>query len=338
MRLTGGARLAGGGLHLGHLVGALLPMLDFSGSYEYTFVIKDTEPLSWKMKAESNATKPGVLFDMLTDVLSLPFSERIRITTTSRILRHCFHLYSLLLDLVTFNTLVTTHFKKVEFRERALPVSVKNFLFPVDEVAILFALRTDYLVSNDDNLRVVRFARDIGRRLQRYEFGNQITLPELRHHRRTPRLLGFDYRRMCKAHQNTIGVSASSSLLAKQAAQLTSWKYFFSEYVDVLSAYQRDACNFSFPQQYLPFVYVDILTGKPVSEEAVAEYSQIQGREKLAAMLYSTLEELIGPIRERKSQLYADPGEVWERLDRDSAVIQAEVAKVESGVMSTIGV
>lgn len=321
IRIVGGARLATGGIHLGHYVGNFLSMLDFDSPKQYIFVIKDTEPVLWP----SNEVKGNTLLDMISDVLSLPFSDSILVTTSSRILSSCYSINSIILDIVSFNALVTAHFKKKDLRDQAAVTSVKNFLFPIDEATTLLALRAGYFASNDDNLRIVRFSRDIARKFNAVVHTEFFPLPELKHHKLVPRLAGADYRRMCKAHKNTIRISEDPQVLYERIRQLISWKTYFSINSVALEAYRVDGSKFIFPQDYLPFLYWRIFSDSELTPEDMALYSKVENREKLCQELFERMDDRLQSIRVKKAHLLERQSTVWKRLEEDSEVVRQNI-------------
>ena len=319
--LVGGARLSNGGIHLGHYVGNLLPIMDFAPPIQYIFVIKDTEPLLWP----SNESKKITMFDMVSDLLSLPISDSILITTSSTILRNSYFLQAIILDIVSFNTLITTHFKKNELRNQITSTSLKNFLFPVDEVATLLSLKANYFVSNDDNLRIVRFSRDITRKINSLVSTDYFPLPQLRHHRLFPRLIGRNYVRMCKANNNTIRISDSSEMLFEKILQLASWKAYFSQHPLALEKYKESKSNFVFYEDYLPFTYWRIFGDDGLSSEDMLFYSKMENREKLCKDLFEIINSKLHIVRKNKKNLMNNQFLVWDRLEHDSDIVKQTI-------------
>lgn len=314
IQLVGGARLATGGLHLGHWFGNIVPRLDFPEDTEYWFVVKDTEPLIWDdPKAKQNA-----LLDICSDVLSVPFSSSLRITTASAIISCCYNLYCHVLDHVTFNGLISAHFNKKAFRGNDDSPSLKNFLFPIDEAVVLLALQANYLVSNDDNQRMICFSRDLTRRINRTSPSLNFPIPELHHNKQAGRLLGFDYRRMCKAHNNTIGLTQDIDTLRASVRKVISMRTFFTKYPDELEKYKNSAHKYFFPDHYLPFIYLRHLANHMLQPADLTLLSIPENQVKLEDLLLNKLDLLISPFRRRKTELLQSPDIIYARLAEDA--------------------
>lgn len=318
IRMLGGARLAKDGIHLGHYVGNFLPIFDFDSPKQYVFVIKDTEPIIWP----SNELKKNTFLDMISDVLSLPFSDSILVTTSSVVLRNSYLLQAVVQDIVSFNTLITTHFKKHELRNQVTSTSLKNFLFPVDEAVTLLALKSNYFISNDDNLRMVRFGRDIARKINGLIKIDFFPLPQLKHHNLVPRLIGRNYKRMCKANNNTIRISDEPKILYEKIVQLASWKAYFSQNQIALNEYNLDKSNFVFREDYLPFIYWRIFSNNELKVEDMAFYSKMENRDKLCKDLFEIIDNKLQSIRLDKVRLMNNQSVLWNRVKRDSEIVQ----------------
>lgn len=331
--LVGGARLSPGGLHLGHLVGSFLPLLDFADPTEYFFVIKDTEPLV----RHDPAVRQQLLIDTVADSLSVPFSDRIMVTTASDILLNSYYLYSHILDVVSYNSLVTAHFRKQQLREQQSQESIKNFLFPIDEAAVLLGLRADYFLSNDDNIRLVRFARDIVRKSKRRGVEAISNLPELRHHSKLSRLLGPGYDRMCKANKNTIRTTEPVAELRQKVHTLTSWKQYFERNADALADFKDSPSRFVFGENYLPFVYLNLFGPEQIDDDKKRYFSDISKRVELEELLFKILNELIDPMRQRKLNLITNKTMIYDRLESDLGKTIKRVRETDSRIVKLIG-
>jgi tryptophanyl-tRNA synthetase len=330
VRLVSSIRLSSGGIHLGHYVGNLLPSQDFTLPKQYIFVIKDTEPVIWEKKEK----KWEVLLDMVTDILAIPFADSILLTTSSSILSNSYLLYSVIQDIVTFNRLTNIHFKKDGFRKNEASNSIKNFLYPVDEAATLLALKPNYILANDDNLRSVRFISDIAKKINRLFDVELMPMPRIYHHKYISRLIGYDYRRMCKAHNNTIRVSDEPNVLMKKITQITSRNNYFAKNQKALEAFTLDEINFVFPDDYLPFVFWRVFSSYELSQQEKAYYSKVVNKSILNQKLYDLLDKQLEPIRKKKTFLYNNQSIVLDRLEHDafeiSKIVKSNLHNIEN--------
>lgn len=323
IKLLAGARLSPGGLHMGHYIGNFLPYHDFEGSKEYCFVIKDTEPILWASKKE----KEKVLVGMASDVLSLPFSNSIKVTTTSRIHPHAYDLNSLLLDEISYSTLISTHFKKNDFRSGKTTQSVKNFLFPIDEVLTLLSLNTDFFVSNDDNKRIELFCRDVAKKLNKKLQMDAFKIVSLKSNKNVSRLLGCDYKRMCKANSNIIGFNEPENDLLSKLRTITSRRYFFNAYPEELEKSQEQVENYALPPHYLPFVLLSIFLDAQISEEERRIYSEANSRDLLVEHLFNAVNSHFKITRDKKAELLLDPNGIIRRIENDSLELGETIEK-----------
>lgn len=322
VRLTASVRLSNGGLHLGHLFGNLLPIGDHAADTRCVFVIKDTEPYHWK----SREAKQSALAEMVADVLASPFSDRIKVVVASRLLARAPNLHACVLDATTFNRVRTVHVGIRDVPEAGKPSpSIRNFLYPVDEVTVALALGTTHVCANDDNNRLVHLAKETAKKLSTTT-GVHLTRPVLAHNRLAGRLLGTDYRRMSKASGNAIRIAEEDNTLRAKCVEAASFKQFFDEWPGERERYSALGASYSFPESFLPFYYQRMLCDTSPDEEERRSLSR-QGNSPLAACMYGALTKLLGPLRESSQRLVRNPKLLLEKLETDSEEIAHEVGE-----------
>jgi len=191
-----GCRLNDGRLHLGHYLGCFHPTKSHLVT-EIFFVIQDTETNT--VAGIPPAEAPLAL--ILSQLYSLPIDARVIPCLQSAI----FPVYSPLYDYarasLTARALETVHPKKDDLRAPANLV-LRNYLFPIDQAVQFLAFGAEAIFMNDDNVRFVRLAKRLYRKLPtskkaRIPCPRLITKP-------APRLLGSDGMKMAKAQNNCI--------------------------------------------------------------------------------------------------------------------------------------
>ncbi len=209
---VGGCRAQGGGLHLGHFYGC------FYGVYlrvdtSYYFVISDCISGSRVSVAASTV-------DVCLDVLSLPLvvpAGSVHVVRESGLRSALAPITAAIESVVSYGLLRSAHPHHARLKRGGYGGSISDLIFPVHQAAFLLGLGCTTACYNDDNLDVVRFARECARRANSmYESSALNAELQLILHKPS-KLLGFDGRKMAKGHQNFLQLTASRSAVSRFA-------------------------------------------------------------------------------------------------------------------------
>lgn len=222
--LVSGVRLSNKGLHLGHYLGCFTPLTYFSPHYVYYFVINDVSNVEL-----NKLDKEDLLIDMVGDILSVDTPKNIRIFLQSDILMYQSDFYSKIQKITTFNQLVAVHPHSKGIKTGNSGLTVLDFLFPIRDAVVFLALEADYVLMNDDNSRIIDFTRKTSNKLNNILSSNRETRLFKTPYLKTgvyPRLLGYDYRKMCNGYDNAIYLTEDPQLLKVKVEKLVNTKYF----------------------------------------------------------------------------------------------------------------
>jgi len=236
--LASGVRLSNKGLHLGHYLGCFTPLSNFTEDYDFYFIINDVSNLELNTK-----DKEDTLINMVEDILSIETPKNIRIFLQSDILKHQSDFYSKIQKITSFNQLIAANPHNKIIKTGKSQLSVLDYLFPIRDTVVYLSLETDIVLMNDDNSRIIDFSRRVSQKINNLmNMGNNH--PKLKQpYLKTgfiPRLLGFDYRKMCNRNNNAIYLTESPEILKNKINKTVNTKY--------LNYYLKEKFNDSIPE------------------------------------------------------------------------------------------
>jgi tryptophanyl-tRNA synthetase len=333
LNLMGGARLEPDGLHLGHYLGCLTPLDEFTRGERYFFVIRDRGAAQWSRQAPLARED---LRSMLLDLLSTPYSNRIWPILQSSLQPLYAPLQDVAANLVTLTQMENVHPKKREIKLQNSSIALSDFLFPLESACTYFSLDASYVLMNDDNKRFVAFAQRLAKKLNNWVGYSLMRIPELRHGS-PPRLLGFNYRKMCKANGNCIMLSDADAVLDRKIDNLMSRRFLFKVYPEVAEDYAHLGRSWLFPGHFVPLVLLKAFA-KDICSDEVEELRDPRRQKELRHTLSEVLHNLLMPIREMRGYYAAHEDEVWGQLEDGTAeglaVASGLIEKVRSFISS----
>jgi tryptophanyl-tRNA synthetase len=329
LNLVSGARLAPGGLHLGHYLGCVSPLFGFSQNSVYFFVVEDVS-LSYLLTArERNHDLLIMLVDLMAASSSLP--NQTRYVLDSSLQPDYIGLLNLISLMTTTNQLEGVHPRKKQIRSGAKGISVKDFLFPMDEVCRFLLLDCDYVLMNDDNSRFVDFARKVARKVNN-EFKKIVLSEPVLRHGVLPRLLGYDYRKMNKGNQNCIFLSDSGEILRDKVAELCSVD-FYREWKSTQNSEAHDWLG-SLPDDFLPFDYLRAFRDLPDTPTMIEYFKDPRFLHELGTEVLLAIERVLEPMREPRAFYHGHPEKIWTKLEEDTEAAKELMRRVSARVLS----
>lgn len=266
MTIVSGARLSSiGGLHLGHYVGCFQSLKNFdTKTIDYYFVIySNTENLDDKS-----------LKDMILDLYAL--KEMYAISNFHVLIDRLFlKPFQDLLNCLAENTTLNQALKcyPTPKNSKQDDISMYDFMFPFRQAACYYLLDSDFTLMNNDNIRSVTFARDLGRKLnQNQENSYTLKIPSLIHGN-VPRLLGPDYRKMSVGNQNALFLRASDIKVKKFVYSLLDMRSLFSYSESELKKF-KEGTPYLYPNFFLGYHYLDAFSpdGRNVFKDCTPDH------------------------------------------------------------------
>ena len=321
-RILSGMRPTGP-LHLGNLHGALQNWIDMQDRYDCFFFIADWHALTSNYENTENISE--YVKQMMIDWLSAGLSpEKSTLFVQSHIKEHAelFLLLSMITPVPWLERNPTYKDQIVQLASKDL--STFGFLgYPVLQAADIIIYRADGVPVGVDQVPHVEITREIARRFN-YLYGDTFPEPQAIL-TETPKILGWDRRKMSKSYDNAIFLSDSpEEILEKVSKMITDPARKLKS-----DPGNPDICNvFDFHKLYSP---------QPLVEEINhqcrhAEIGCVACKKKMAKNLIAFLE----PIREKRAYYENRPEIVAELIVTGSGkareVAQATMEDVRAAI------
>ncbi|MBO2691002.1 tryptophan--tRNA ligase [Shewanella algae] len=316
-----------GKLHIGHYVGSLRQRVQVQDEFDQNVMIADYQALT------DNGHNPAKVTDNILEVMADYLAAGLDPAKTRFCLQSALpalsELTCIYLNLVTVARLERNPTVKAEIQqkgfERSLPAGF--LVYPVSQTADITAFRATHVPVGEDQLPMLEQSNEIVRR-----FNNLVGAEVLKECQAilsdTGRLPGLDGKaKMSKSLGNTIELGMSSDEL-KQAV--------FSMYTDPNHLRVEDPGRV---EGNTVFSYLDAFhPDKALVAELKAHYRRGGlGDMKCKRILNDCLQELLAPMRERRSQAMADKGQLLTILQRGTEEARAISDAVLQDVKAAMG-
>ncbi|MGI2859359.1 tryptophan--tRNA ligase [Shewanella algae] len=316
-----------GKLHIGHYVGSLRQRVQVQDEFDQNVMIADYQALT------DNGHNPAKVTDNILEVMADYLAAGLDPAKTRFCLQSALpalsELTCIYLNLVTVARLERNPTVKAEIQqkgfERTLPAGF--LVYPVSQTADITAFRATHVPVGEDQLPMLEQSNEIVRR-----FNNLVGAEVLKECQAilsdTGRLPGLDGKaKMSKSLGNTIELGMSSDEL-KQAV--------FSMYTDPNHLRVEDPGRV---EGNTVFSYLDAFhPDKALVAELKAHYRRGGlGDMKCKRILNDCLQELLSPMRERRSQAMADKGQLLAILQRGTEEARAISDAVLQDVKAAMG-
>ncbi|WP_345874138.1 tryptophan--tRNA ligase [Shewanella algae] len=316
-----------GKLHIGHYVGSLRQRVQVQDEFDQNVMIADYQALT------DNGHNPAKVTDNILEVMADYLAAGLDPAKTRFCLQSALpalsELTCIYLNLVTVARLERNPTVKAEIQqkgfERSLPAGF--LVYPVSQTADITAFRATHVPVGEDQLPMLEQNNEIVRR-----FNNLVGAEVLKECQAilsdTGRLPGLDGKaKMSKSLGNTIELGMSSDEL-KQAV--------FSMYTDPNHLRVEDPGRV---EGNTVFSYLDAFhPDKALVAELKAHYRRGGlGDMKCKRILNDCLQELLAPMRERRSQAMADKGQLLAILQRGTEEARAISDAVLQDVKAAMG-
>ncbi|MBO2568283.1 tryptophan--tRNA ligase [Shewanella algae] len=316
-----------GKLHIGHYVGSLRQRVQVQDEFDQNVMIADYQALT------DNGHNPAKVTDNILEVMADYLAAGLDPAKTRFCLQSALpalsELTCIYLNLVTVARLERNPTVKAEIQqkgfERSLPAGF--LVYPVSQTADITAFRATHVPVGEDQLPMLEQSNEIVRR-----FNNLVGAEVLKECQAilsdTGRLPGLDGKaKMSKSLGNTIELGMSSDEL-KQAV--------FSMYTDPNHLRVEDPGRV---EGNTVFSYLDAFhPDKALVAKLKAHYRRGGlGDMKCKRILNDCLQELLAPMRERRSQAMADKGQLLAILQRGTEEARAISDAVLQDVKAAMG-
>ncbi len=319
--------------HLGNLIGAIRPALDLADRYEAMYFIADYHALTtirdpelmrhFSRSVAATWIAAGLDTDRITMYRQSDITETFELAwilacVTPKGLLNRAHAYKAIRD------------SNAEAGRTDLDVGVNMGLYnyPVLMAADILLMESDVVPVGKDQAQHVEYAADIAGSFN-HIFGSsyrlkvpEVVLPEADAGRTLP---GTDGRKMSKSYGNTIPLFASRAELAKLVRKIAT---------DSTPVDDPKDADTSVPFQLLE-QFADVETIATVRKRLEAGG---MGWGELKNILVEVLEEQLGPLRARYTELMDSSAELDELLTAGAEKARARARGVLSNVREAVGI
>lgn len=321
-RILSGMRPTGP-LHLGNLHGALMNWISMQEEYECFYFIADWHALT--SDYENTFMISMYIKDMMIDWLSAGLSpDKSTMFIQSHIKEHAelFLILSMITPVPWLERNPTYKDQVVQLSNKDL--STFGFLgYPVLQAADIIMYKPFGVPVGIDQVPHVEITREIARRFN-YLYGEIFPEPEAIL-TKTPKILGFDRRKMSKSYNNAIFLSDTPDIISSKVSMMIT---------DPQRARKKDpgdpdVCNvFEFHKIYTDSSIVcDINTKCRTAETGCVECKKIMAQNLSAAL---------EPIREKRKYYEANPKMVDDIIADGTARARKEAVKTMEEVRSLL--
>ena len=304
-----GLRLTQGGVHLGHYLGCLSPLDNIDCNNPIYFVIRDRG-------TEVNINR-SFLLDILIDLSATKYASRIKFVLQSDLQPYFSPIYDYLQDIITLNQLQQTHPHRIIIKKGTSPIYLKDFLFPLESICTYFILNADRVLMNDDNLKVVKFANQVSRKIS-IRLNSDVFPQPVLVHGKLPRLLGYNYEKACKANNNVIFLSDTKENVEHKLNKLLSFRYLFRTNKDLAFEREKKKEDFVIPNDFLPFQYLYAFSNDFNKDQDLLKFNLYKNFDELSYIFKKEMHILFDEIRENRNEIKQKPEILMDKLHSDT--------------------
>ena len=316
-----------GKLHLGHYVGSLLSRVAMQEEYDQYILVADIQALT--DNAENPEKVSSNIVEVTLDNLAAGIDPSKSTIFVQSMVPEIAELTVLFLNLVTVARLERNPTVKDEMRQKGFGTSVPaGFLtYPVSQAADILSVRATTVPTGDDQKPMIEQTNEIGHKFNtvygevfpRVEYVASVT----------PRLPGIDGdAKMSKSLNNAIYLSDTPDVVKEKVMQM----YTDPDHVHVADPGKVDG--------NMVFAYLDVFDTNKEEVLALKEHYEKGGLGdvEIKKRLINVLEEVISPIRDRRSELAKDTDSVVELLQEGTRKAREEAKETMQMVRQAMGI
>ncbi len=323
LRVVSGMRPTGG-LHLGHLVGALKNWTALQEQYDCFYFVADWHALTSDYANSSGIT--GYALENVADWIAGGVDpDRSTIFVQSLVPEHAelYLLLSMVIPIPWLERVPTYKEQREQLVEKDL--STLGFLgYPLLQTADVAMYDGRFVPVGDDQVPHLELSREVVRRFNQF-YGEVLVEPQPLL-TPVPRLPGLDNRKMSKSYGNTIDLTDDSEAVVKKVRQM---------YTDP----KRIRADIPGTVEGNPvFIYHDAFNPDAAEvEDLKARYrAGTVGDVEVKTRLARAMNAMLEPMRERRREVMARPGQIREIAVEGSrkarTIAQATMERVRDAV------
>lgn len=317
-----------GSPHLGNIIGAIVPALELSDTYDTNYFIADAHALI-------SVTNPDVLrqntFDVASTWLALGLDpEKSTFYRQSDIMEdfelswifHCVTPKGLMNRAHAYKSAVDTA-SQGGMKDVDAEVNMGLFSYPILMAADIIMYGANVVPVGQDQKQHLEMARDIAIKFNNL-YGDILTIPAPLIQKQTATLPGLDHRKMSKSYNNIISIFCTDDELWNQVKKFKTDSATPGESKD--------------PKDVPLYTLIDAVAPKDVADKAADSlWSGDFMWSSLKELLFEQIKEQYGPAREKFEQLRGDPGYVEKVLAQGADKARAQAQPLMEQVRAAVG-
>ena len=313
----------GSSMHLGNLMGAILPMRTIAEQYDSAIFIADLHALT---SVKNGKTLREQSFELAVEYFSIfGIDTPVQIFRQSDI-HDITRLMWILSNVTPYSLMLRAHsFKDSE--EKNADINMWVFNYPILMAADILGYDIDAVPVGKDQIQHLEMTRDIARAFNKI-YGREIFIePEAIVTAWLETLPGIDGRKMSKSYDNFIGVFDDEKTMKKRVMSIVT------DSLGVDDVKNPDTCNvFALYQVFATPEQTASLRQKYLTAGAGFGYGHAKTE------LLTVLTEYIHPYREAREKLLQNPELVEARLAEWARVMNARLEAKMQVVREVVGV
>jgi tryptophanyl-tRNA synthetase len=314
----------GSSMHLGNLMGAVLPFQRLAEWNDATMFIPDLHALTTVKDWE---TLRKQTLEVAVEYLAIFWIDtHIRIFRQSDI-QNITKLMWILTNVTPYSLMLRAHsFKDAEAKNTDINMWVFNY--PILMAADIIGYDIDAVPVGKDQIQHLEMTRDIARAFNK-TYGKEIFRePEAIIEESVATLPGIDGRKMSKSYDNFIGIFDDDKLLKKRVMSIVSG----SEWVDEKKKNPDECAIFGLYKVFATPEEIEIMRQKYNSENIGFGYGHAK------TMLLEVLTRFLTPYRARREALLRDIPFVEEKLAEGAKIMNTRLDAKMREVCEVVGV
>jgi len=313
-----------GKLHLGHLHGNIINMIENQKNYENFFFLVDWHALSTEYQNTKNIKSD--LIECAVDLVALGIDPDLthiyRQSDIPQISELTLY-FSMITPLSWLERCPTYKEQMKELKSKDL--STLGFLdYPVLMAADILIVNSDIIPVGEDQLPHLEITREIARRFN-YLYGDYFTEPKEMLSKST-RVPGTDGRKMSKSYNNAIFLSDDFKTISKKVRMMIT----DPKRIHLKDPGHPEVCNI--------FDFYKIYRGKEIGAiEQRCRDGKIgctQCKDELSEIIFKSLEQ----FRERRNSIKKDINYIYDILEEGKRYVTKIAGKIISDVRKKMGI
>lgn len=322
-KIITGVKPTGESMHLGNLLGAVLPFQKAALGNDAAIFIADLHALT---SVKDGAMLEKQSFELAAEYLSiLGLDTEITIFRQSDI-QSITKLQWILANVAPYSLMLRAHsFKDAEAKNA--DINMGTFNYPILMAADILGYDIDAVPVGKDQLQHLEMTRDMARNFNKF-YGEIFREPEAMIRDEVATLPGIDGRKMSKSYNNFIGIFDDEKTLKKRVMSIVSG----SEGIDEPKKNPDECTIFALYQLFASADQVAEMRVKYAAKNSGFGYGHAKG------MLLEVLSEFLRPYREARAMVLENPAIIEDKLRSGAKKMNARLDAMMERVSQVVGI